>query len=103
MRGRMVPRVRAWENDSMADKAPGADAKHWQKLATDERKGRSPDELVWQTPEGLPVKPLYTQADVEGLDFDAGVPGDFPFVRGPRATMVAMAAVTPASIVLTTT
>jgi methylmalonyl-CoA mutase len=85
----MVPRVPAWENDSMADKDPGADANHWQKLATEERKGRSPDELVWQTPEGLPVKPLYTQADVEGLDFDAGVPGDFPFVRGPRATMYA--------------
>ena len=63
----------------MADKTPGADAEHWQKLATDERKGRSPDELVWQTPEGLPVKPLYTQADVEGVDFDSGVPGDFPF------------------------
>src|SRR6185503_17227652 len=89
LRGRMVPHVRAWENDSMADKIPGADAERWQKLATDERKGRSPDELVWQTPEGLPVKPLYTQADVEGLDFDAGVPGDFPFVRGPRATMYA--------------
>ena len=73
----------------MADRIHGADAERWQKLATDERKGRSPDELVWQTPEGLPVKPLYTQADVEGVDFDAGVPGDFPFVRGPRATMYA--------------
>jgi methylmalonyl-CoA mutase len=85
----MVPRVRAWENDSMADKIHGADAERWQTLATEERKGRSPDELVWQTPEGLAVKPLYTRADVEGLEFADGVPGAFPFVRGPRATMYA--------------
>ena len=43
LRSRMVLRVPAWENDSMAEKKPGADADRWLKLATDERKGRSPD------------------------------------------------------------
>ena len=73
----------------MADKTDGAERERWQKLATEERKGRSPEELVWQTPEGLAVKPLYTSADVESLDFLDGIPGAFPFVRGPRATMYA--------------
>ena len=59
----------------------------WRDLATKERKGKDPDELVWTTPEGIDVKPLYTKADVEGLDFTDGIPGAYPFIRGPRATM----------------
>jgi methylmalonyl-CoA mutase len=61
----------------------------WRELAQKERKGADPDGLVWLTPEGLEVKPLYTSADVEGLDFLDSVPGAFPFLRGPRATMYA--------------
>ena len=64
-----------------------ANLEHWRELATKERKGKDPDELVWTTPEGIDVKPLYTKADVENLDFIDGIPGDYPFVRGPRATM----------------
>jgi methylmalonyl-CoA mutase len=45
--------------------------------------------LVWQTPEGLEVKPLWTRADVERLDFLDTAPGAFPFIRGPYATMYA--------------
>jgi methylmalonyl-CoA mutase len=66
-----------------------ADSTVWKELARKERKGGDPDELVWHTPEGLDVKPLYTRADVEGLDFTDTVPGSFPFLRGPRATMYA--------------
>ncbi len=73
----------------MADKSDGSERERWQKLAAEERKGRSPDDLVWHTPEGLEVKPLYTRADVESLDFLDSVPGAFPFIRGPRATMYA--------------
>src|SRR5690349_21285911 len=61
----------------------------WAKLARADRKGADPEGLVWQTPEGIAVKPLYTRADVEGLDFADTVPGAFPFLRGPRATMYA--------------
>ena len=31
-------------------------------------RGGSLDDLVWQTAEDIPVKPLYTAADIEGLD-----------------------------------
>ncbi|MFN8641429.1 MAG: methylmalonyl-CoA mutase [Candidatus Binatia bacterium] len=71
----------------MADDKPNLD--RWRDLATKERKGNAPDDLIWHTPEGLDVKPLYTRADVEGLDFTDSLPGDFPFLRGPRATMYA--------------
>ena len=66
-----------------------ADIARWLELATKERKGADPSDLVWQTPEGIEVKPLYTRADVENLDFGDTIPGAYPFMRGPRATMYA--------------
>ncbi|PTS90128.1 methylmalonyl-CoA mutase, partial [Sphingomonas sp. HMWF008] len=56
----------------------------WQALAAKEVKGR---DLTWPTPEGIDVKPLYTAADVEGID--PGLPGFAPFTRGVRASMYA--------------
>ena len=52
-----------------------------------EATGKNPDALVWETPEGISVKPLYTQADREGLDFLRTYPGLAPFLRGPYPTM----------------
>src|SRR6266852_7781808 len=73
----------------MADRTDRANLASWAEAARKERKGADPDGLVWNTPEGVPVKALYTRADVEGLDFADTVPGAFPFLRGPRATMYA--------------
>ena len=56
----------------------------WKALAEKEVKGR---DLTWHTPEGIDVKPLYTQEDV--ADVDAGLPGFAPFTRGVRASMYA--------------
>jgi methylmalonyl-CoA mutase N-terminal domain/subunit len=41
------------------------------------------------TPSGFEVKPLYTAADVQGLDYerDLGYPGEFPFTRGIYPSM----------------
>lgn len=60
----------------------------WQALAERELKA-SPDTLTWQTPEGIAVKPLYTQEDLQGADHLGTLPGFAPFTRGPRATMYA--------------
>ena len=63
----------------------------WQKLALkDAGEGSTPDQLIWNTPEGFPIKPLYTAADLEQLEFADTLPGFAPFVRGPRATMYAV-------------
>jgi methylmalonyl-CoA mutase cobalamin-binding domain/chain len=61
----------------------------WEALASKDLKGASAEGLVWQTPEGIPVKPLYTAADLEGLEHMGTLPGFPPFTRGPRATMYA--------------
>jgi methylmalonyl-CoA mutase len=61
----------------------------WDSLARKEIGGAEADSLAWQTPEGIPVKPLYTAADLEGLADLNSLPGFPPFLRGPRATMYA--------------
>jgi methylmalonyl-CoA mutase len=61
----------------------------WRELAGDETKGRAPEDLAWMTPEGIPVKPLYTADDLEGLEHVDTLPGFPPYLRGPRATMYA--------------
>ena len=61
----------------------------WEALATKQTKGLSPAELTWHTPEGIDIKPLYTKADVENLEFTDTFPGMAPYVRGPMATMYA--------------
>ncbi|HYD31942.1 MAG TPA: methylmalonyl-CoA mutase [Azospirillaceae bacterium] len=60
----------------------------WNTLAAKDMGGGNPDDLIWRTPEGLDVKPLYTAADLEGVELDT-LPGFPPFIRGPRATMYA--------------
>jgi methylmalonyl-CoA mutase len=52
--------------------------------------GRGPRTLTWQTPETLPVKPLYTAADLGAVDHLGTLPGIAPYVRGPYATMYAL-------------
>jgi methylmalonyl-CoA mutase len=47
----------------------------------------SDDGAGWATPEGILVKPLYTGADLDGLDFLATYPGLVPYLRGPYPTM----------------
>jgi methylmalonyl-CoA mutase len=61
----------------------------WRELAEKELKGADPDSLVWQTPEGIPVKPLYTASDLDDIEGLDSLPGFAPFVRGVRATMYA--------------
>lgn len=42
---------------------------------------------TWMTPEEIPVKPVYTEADRAGLDHVETMPGLAPFLRGPYPTM----------------
>jgi methylmalonyl-CoA mutase len=69
----------------MTDKTPEG----WAKLATKELKDRPLTSLTWRTPEGIDVKPLYTAADLEGIEAVNSVPGLKPYMRGVRATMYA--------------
>ena len=61
----------------------------WRRMAASEVKGQDVADLGWTSPDGLRIRPLYTAADLEALEFTDTLPGLFPFLRGPRATMYA--------------
>ncbi|MCH2163127.1 MAG: methylmalonyl-CoA mutase [Marinovum sp.] len=61
----------------------------WKALAEKELRGRPLDDLTWDTLEGIPVKPLYTEDDTADLEHMDGLPGFGPFTRGVKATMYA--------------
>ncbi len=62
-------------------------AKDWEQLAEKELRGKPLSDLTWDSPEGIPIKPLYTEADLEEIAHLNTLPGFEPFVRGPRGTM----------------
>ena len=55
----------------------------WSKPA----RGKSSRDDLWETPEGIDIKRVYGEADIEGLPFLDTVPGAAPFLRGPYPTM----------------
>jgi methylmalonyl-CoA mutase len=73
----------------MVPKESSSPLELWRNLAEKEMQGAGIDDLTWHTPEGIDLKPLYSAADVADLEFCDSVPGAFPFLRGPRATMYA--------------
>ncbi len=72
-------------------KPPRYTLEEWRELADKSltRGGKTVDDLVWHTPEGIDVKPLFTAEDLEQLQFTNTLPGLEPFVRGPQPTMYA--------------
>jgi len=80
-------------NVPLRDGGKVATLNDWQKAA--EAESLHPSSFIlhpssfreWQTPEHIPVKPLYSAADLEGVDHLDTMPGIAPFLRGPYATM----------------
>ena len=61
----------------------------WGKLVEKQSKGITPEEFIWHTPEGIPLKTLYTAEDIQELPYTNTLPGFSPYIRGPQATMYA--------------
>ena len=48
------------------------------------------DSVVYEAPEGIAIKPVYTAADTASLDFLDTFPGVPPYLRGPYPAMYAL-------------
>ena len=61
----------------------------WQDRRLDPARARGERKDRFETGSGMPVAPLYTQADLDGHDplRDEGFPGETPFTRGIQPTM----------------
>ncbi|MEE9201594.1 MAG: methylmalonyl-CoA mutase family protein [Dehalococcoidia bacterium] len=61
----------------------------WQQEYTDSVRQRPERKADFRTRSGIPIKPIYTSADLEGMDEDRdlGLPCDYPYTRGPYPSM----------------
>ena len=74
------------EKNLLFGEFPRVSKREWRKEA--ERtlgKGRSYEDLVWETGDGTAVEPLYTEEEAaDFVPWEDGLPGEFPFARGAR-------------------
>lgn len=71
---------------AVGPRTAGLDVDQW-RAGLEKNTGRSPEDLVWETPEGIGVQPLYTADDLSDVDFLDTYPGIAPYLRGPYPTM----------------
>lgn len=58
----------------------------WKEVISKDLKGADYEKkLVWKTLEGFKVQPYYREADLEGKEYLATLPGEFPYARGNNA------------------
>jgi methylmalonyl-CoA mutase len=63
------------------------DISAWENLARKDLGSEALESLTRPTPEGIPIKALYTAKDLEAVQSLDTLPGFAPYTRGPRATM----------------
>jgi methylmalonyl-CoA mutase len=73
-------------DDPEKPETPAATAEQWREAWRDAT-GKDVGDMLWDTPEGIAVQPLYTGEDLSELDFLGTYPGIAPYLRGPYPTM----------------
>jgi methylmalonyl-CoA mutase len=74
------------EAEHLLDEFPPVSTQLWEDVIHLDLKGADYEKkLIWQSPEGITVKPYYRQEDVTSLHIDQA-PGSFPYLRSARAT-----------------
>lgn len=71
----------------LLEEFPPVSTAQWEEVIRKDLKGADYEKrLVWQTDEGIAVKPYYRSEDLKGLEYLEGAPGVFPYTRGNRAS-----------------
>ncbi|HRY99665.1 MAG TPA: methylmalonyl-CoA mutase family protein [Bacteroidales bacterium] len=74
-------RPEAWK-----DRFPPVSTEAWEQKIREDLKGADYDrKMIWNTPEGLRLKPFYRGEDLKSLGHLGHYPGEFPYIRGKSA------------------
>jgi len=66
---------------------PPVTTEQWEEQIMKDLKGADYEKkLIWKTNEGIAVKPYYRAEHLENIPWLKSFPGDFPFIRGNKAT-----------------
>ncbi|MGD0294562.1 MAG: methylmalonyl-CoA mutase family protein [Terracidiphilus sp.] len=72
--------------DHLLQEFPPVSTASWEEVIRRDLKGADyANKLIWQTAEGLAVKPYYRAEDIAGLEYPDAIPGAFPYARGARS------------------
>jgi len=75
------------KSESLFNEFPPISAQEWEQVILKDLKGADYEKkLVWNSPEGIRVKPYYRSEDLADLGHLESLPGEFPFVRGNKAS-----------------
>jgi len=75
------------DSDHLLQEFPSVSTESWEGVIRRDLKGADyANKLIWQTAEGIAVKPYYRAEDIAGLEFPDAIPGAFPYVRGTHST-----------------
>jgi methylmalonyl-CoA mutase len=73
------------EAEHLLDEFPAVGSETWEDVIHKDLKGADyAKKLIWQSPEGIAVKPYYRREDTASLKIDQA-PGSFPYLRSTRA------------------
>ena len=71
--------------DKLLQEFPPVSTQSWEEAIRNDLKGADyARKLIWQTEEGLAVKPYYRAEDIQGLEYSDAAPGDFPYACSTR-------------------
>jgi methylmalonyl-CoA mutase len=72
-------------SDHLLQEFPPVSTESWEEVIRRDLKGADyAGKLIWQTTEGLAVKPYYRAEDIAGLEYPDAAPGAFPYARSAR-------------------
>jgi methylmalonyl-CoA mutase len=75
------------KSESLFNEFPPISTQEWEQVILKDLKGADYDKkLIWNSPEGIRVKPYYRSEDLGQLEHLGTLPGEFPFVRGTHDT-----------------
>jgi methylmalonyl-CoA mutase len=64
---------------------PPVSTREWEEMIHQDLCGADYEKkLIWQTHEGIPLRPYYREEDIKDIDYIDSPPGEFPFVRGTK-------------------
>lgn len=73
--------------DNLLDGFPPVSTQSWEEAIAKDLKGADyAKRLIWQTDEGLAVRPYYRAEDLRNLSCLDTAPGEFPYLRGTRSS-----------------
>lgn len=77
----------AEKTEKLFEQFPGVTYQEWRDKVVADLKGADFEKkLVWRTNEGFNVQPIYRAEDIAELATTDSLPGEFPYIRGTRAS-----------------